>query len=267
MLGSIVGDVVGSIYEWNNLRDKRFELFSTACFFTDDSVLTAACADAILNGTDFGAAYMRYGRGYPRRGYGGRFARWLDRGELGAYGSFGNGSAMRAAPCGWAGATREETLLLAESSAAATHDHPEGIKGAQAVALAVFMGRSGASKKEIREAVCGLGYDLGFTIDAIRPFYKFNETCQGTVPQAVVAFLESSDFEDAIRTAVSVGGDTDTLACITGGIAEAYYGGVPGEIRERTLRVLDEGLRGVVRAFEERYAVSGGAEGPGGRAR
>lgn len=265
MLGSIVGDVVGSIYEWNNLRAKDFELLSAACFFTDDTVLTAACADAILSGTDFGAAYMRYGRGYPGRGYGGRFARWLDRGELGAYGSFGNGSAMRAAPCGWAGTTREEALRLAEASAAATHDHPEGIKGAQAVALAVFMGRKGSSKKEIREAVSGLGYDLGFTIDAIRPFYRFNETCQGTVPQAVVAFLESSDFEDAIRTAVSVGGDTDTLACITGGIAEAFYGGVSGELRERTLRVLDEGLRVVVEAFEGRFAVPGG--GGGGRAR
>lgn len=250
MLGSIVGDVVGSVYEWKNHRSKSFDLFSPRSFFTDDTVMTVACAAAILSQREFGAEYMRYGRAYPGRGYGGRFQEWLDAGALGPYGSFGNGSAMRAAPCGWAATTLEEAMVLGARSAEATHDHPEGIKGAQAVAAAVFLGRTGADKSQIRDEVSRLGYDLSFTIDAIRPLYRFNETCQGTVPQAVVAFLESADFEDAIRTAISVGGDSDTLACITGGIAEAFYGGVPLAIRNRTLSVLDDELRHVLEKFE-----------------
>lgn len=255
MIGAVVGDVVGSIYEWNNHRSKVFDLFDPPRSFTDDTVLTVACADAILTGDEFGELFMAYGLRYGGRGYGGRFNQWLARGDMKPYNSFGNGSAMRASPCGWAAQSEREALELGARSAAPTHNHPEGVKGAQAVALAVFMGRSGADRAQIRRHIEGLGYDLGFTIDGIRPSYRFDETCQGTVPQAVVAFLESSDFEDAIRTAVSVGGDTDTLACITGSISEAFYGGVPAPIRERTFATLDLALRTVTEEFVESYGV------------
>ena len=250
MLGAIVGDIVGSVYEWQNHRSKDFPLFHPDCTYTDDSVLTVATAGAILDEVDFGQSYRAHCLTYPDRGYGAGFLRWAVTPGAGAYNSFGNGSAMRVSPVAWAAATLDDALALARRSAIVTHSHPEGVKGAQATAAAIFLARSGSTKDDIRRQVVDrFGYDLSFSIDQIRPTYRFNETCQETVPQAIVAFLESTDFEDALRTAVSVGGDTDTLTCITGSIAEAHYGGVPAEIAAQALAELDNDLRATVRRF------------------
>jgi ADP-ribosylglycohydrolase len=254
MLGALVGDIVGSIYEFNNHRSKVFPLFGPRCSFTDDSVLTVALADAILNDGDFAAEMRRYGALYPDESYGGRFRRWLGDPAMGPYRSFGNGAAMRISPAGWAYPTLEETLKRARGFTAVTHDHPEGIKGAEATAGAIWMGRHGSSKAELRAWVGKhAGYDLSRTCDEIRPTYRFNETCQQTVPEALTAFLESTDFEDAIRLAVSLGGDSDTLACITGGVSEAFYGGVPKEIEREALSRLDDRLRDVTTRFRARF--------------
>jgi ADP-ribosylglycohydrolase len=254
VLGAIVGDIVGSVYEFNNHRSKDFPLWGPRCRFTDDSVLTVALADTLLKNGDFAAAMRRYGKLYPDAGYGGMFRRWLGEPSMRPYGSFGNGAAMRISPAGWAYETLEETLTRARAFTAVTHDHPEGLKGAEATAGAIWMGRHGKSKAEIRAWVeKQTGYDLSRTCDQIRPAYEFNETCQRTVPEALTAFLESMDFEDAIRLAVSLGGDTDTLACITGGIAEAFYGGVPKEIEREALSRLDSTLRDVTTLFCSLY--------------
>ena len=254
MLGALVGDIVGSVYEWDNHRSKVFPLFVDRSFFTDDSVLTVALADVLLNGGDFAAAMRRYGRLYPDAGYGGMFRRWLGDPTMGPYRSFGNGAAMRISPAGWAYPTLQETLTRAREFTAVTHDHPEGIKGAEATAGAIWMGRKGATKPEIKIWVEEhAGYDLTRTCDEIRPTYEFNETCQKTVPEALTAFFESTDFEDAIRLAISLGGDSDTLACITGGVAEAFYKGVPPAIEQETLSRLDGPLRDVVARFRSRY--------------
>jgi ADP-ribosylglycohydrolase len=254
MLGALVGDIVGSIYEWNNHRSKDFPLFNPACIFTDDSVLTVALAEAILEGTDYAAVMRAYGKRYPSAGYGGMFRKWLRDPRLGPYGSYGNGAAMRISPAGWSGGTLDETLEQARVYTEITHNHAEGVKGAQAVAGAIWMGRHRSSKAEIRGWVeRTAGYDLSRTCDQIRPGYRFNESCQQTVPEALVAFLESVDFEDAIRNAVSLGGDSDTLTCITGSVAEAFYGGVPAEIEKEALARLDDPLRETVKRFRERY--------------
>jgi ADP-ribosylglycohydrolase len=254
VLGAIVGDIVGSIYEWNNHRSKAFPLFTSKCVFTDDSVLTVALADAILHGGDYAAAMRRYGRRYPRAGYGGLFRRWLDDPSMGPYGSFGNGAAMRISPAGWAFPSLEETLQRARAYTEVTHNHPEGIKGAETVAGAIWLARHGKSKAELREWIAKhSGYDLSRTCDEIRPHYEFNESCQRTVPEALTAFLESTDFEDAIRLAVSLGGDCDTLTCITGSVAEAFYGGVPPEIEREAMARLDQALLDVVRLFRGRF--------------
>jgi ADP-ribosylglycohydrolase len=256
MLGAIVGDIVGSIYEFSNHRSKSFPLFSATCCFTDDSVLTVALADAILHGGDYVALMRRYGDLYPDAGYGGMFARWLRDATMGPYGSFGNGAAMRISPAGWAFPTLEETLQRAKQYTEVTHDHPEGIKGGEVVAGAIWLARHGKSKVELREwIVKQSGYDLSRSCDQIRPTYQFNETCQRTVPEALTAFLESTDFEDAIRLAVSLGGDCDTLTCITGSVAEAFYGGVPAEIEREALARLDQPLRDVVRLFRGRFGA------------
>lgn len=252
MLGAIAGDIIGSVYEyeWNNIKTKKFQLFSPKAFFTDDSVLTIALADAILRGNDYGETMRQYYRRYPGAGYGGMFHRWAANPGSGPYNSWGNGSAMRVSPVGHAFDTLEEVLSKAEHYAAFTHNHVEGIKGAQATAGAIFLARTGTSKPEIRTFVVeGFGYDLSQSLDQIRPHYHFDESCQGTVPQAITAFLESVDFEDAIRNAVSLGGDSDTLTCITGSIAEAFYGGVPAPIREKAMGILDEELREIVERF------------------
>ena len=257
MLGALTGDIVGSIYEWSNIKTTDFPLFQDHCRFTDDSVLTVALAESILTGEPYGALMKRYCRNYPKAGYGKSFLRWAQSESARPYHSWGNGSAMRITPAAWAFDSLAEVLQKAKEYSILTHDHPEGIRGAQATAAAVFLGRTGASKEEIRDVVTGkFGYDLSRSCAEIRPDYTFDVSCQGTLPQAVAAFLESTDFESAIRLAISLGGDSDTLACITGGIAQAYYGGVPESIAEKALNFLDDSLRRVTVEFEEKYVRS-----------
>ena len=243
MLGAIAGDVIGSVHEWAETKTKDFPLFVPESTFTDDSVLTVAIADWILTGNDLVEVLHAYFEAYPNRGYGGMFQHWAAERRRIPYNSFGNGAAMRVSPVGFAFDDPDDVLACAERSAAVTHNHDEGVRGAQATALAVFLARKGKKKKELkRELESRFAYDLSPALDEIRPKYHFDETCQGTVPQAIIAFLESTSYEDAIRNAISLGGDADTLACITGGIAEAYYGGVPQHIAAHTLGVLDAKL-------------------------
>ena len=264
MLGAISGDIIGSVYEgkkrWMVERSPDFEpLFSPKARFTDDTVLTVAVADALLQGLDLTGVLKEYYWRYPGAGFGGDFKNWAASEETEAYHSWGNGSAMRVSPVAWAFDTVDEVLQRAKETARVTHSHPEGIKGAQATALAIFLARTVAAKWEIQEEVeRRFQYDLSFALDDIRPFFTFDSSCQGTVPQAIVAFLESTDFENAVRLAISLGGDCDTLACIAGSIASAFYGGVPGPIREQALAHLDDPLSEVVAAFEERYPLSAG---------
>ena len=276
MLGAIVGDVVGSVYEWNNIKTKDFPFFREDCFFTDDTVMTCAVAEAIMNGgqkDDFIDAMKKYGRMYPNADYGARFNRWLMTDNREPYNSFGNGSAMRVSPCAWVMEATTDELpsegkRLAQLSSEVTHNHPEGIKGAMATADAIFMCRyffggyasdkgepNNDNPEEIKRRIKEhiekeYGYDLSKTLDEIRPTYRFNEMCQDTVPQAIVAFLESTDFEDAIRNAISLGGDSDTLAAITGSIAEAAYG-IPEWIQDKVYTYLDEPLKDVLRRWEK----------------
>lgn len=280
MFGAIVGDIVGSVYEWHNIKTKDFPLFRDDCFFTDDTVMTCAVAEAVMNGgkrDDFIDAMKKYGRMYPDAGYGVHFGAWLNSDDREPYNSFGNGSAMRVAPCGWimnCGFTARTGMWpsngreIAKLSAEVTHNHPEGIKGAMATADAIFMARfyfggycleydtpinndHAECKKKIKEHIeREYGYDLSQTLDDIRPTYRFNETCQQTVPQAIIAFLESTNFEDAIRNAISLGGDSDTLAAITGSIAEAAYG-IPEDIKQKAYSYLDEPLKDVLRRWKE----------------
>ncbi|MGI6412315.1 MAG: ADP-ribosylglycohydrolase family protein [Syntrophomonadaceae bacterium] len=253
MLGAIIGDIVGSIYEWNNIKTKDFPLFSPGCFFTDDTVMTLAIAEGLMNGSSADAfiqAMKKYGHMYPNAGYGGRFANWLFSADVHPYNSWGNGAAMRVSPIAWAFGTLSEVEKYAEISAAVTHNHPEGIKGAQATAAAIFLARKGETKEDIKKYIEGkYGYNLNRSLEEIRPNYRFYVSCQETVPEAIVAFLESLDFEDAIRNAISLGGDSDTLAAITGSIAEAAYG-IPEEIKERAWSFLDEDLLRVYRRFK-----------------
>jgi len=254
VLGAMIGDIVGSVYEWHNIKTTDFPLFSGRCFFTDDTVLTAATAQAIMNGTNYSAVYQDFARRYPGRGYGGNFGGWIWAENPQPYNSWGNGSAMRVSPVGFVFNDIEALLAEAKRSAEVTHNHPEGIKGAQSTALAIFMGRQGASKAEIREEISGrFRYSLDRTLDDIRPQYTFNVSCQGSVPEAIIAFLESSDYEDAVRKAVSLGGDSDTIACITGGIAEAFYGGIPQEIADQGRSYLPEEFIKIIEEFRELY--------------
>lgn len=256
MYGAIAGDTIGSVHEWIATKTTEFPLFVADSSFTDDTVLTVAVAEHLLTGGDLTELLKQYTRRYRGRGYGGRFGRWAHSDSREPYGSFGNGSAMRASPAGWAAGSLEEALELGRRSAAPTHDHPEGIKGAQAVAVAIYLARTGASRDAIREAlVSRFHYDLHRRVDDIRPAYKFDETCQGSVPEALVAFLESRDWEHSVRLSISLGGDADTLACITGSVAEAFYGGVPPSIREEALARLDPALRATTEAFAKRFGV------------
>lgn len=252
MIGAIIGDIVGSVYEWDNIKTKDFPMFRQDCFFTDDTVMTLAIAEGLMNGGnsfDFVAAMKKYGRLYLDAGYGGRFSDWLGSDHSGPYNSWGNGSAMRVSAVGWAFDTLSEVERYAAISAAVTHNHQEGIKGAKATAASIFLARSGKSKDEIKEYVKSTyDYNLDRTLDEIRPDYRFNESCQETVPEAIIAFLESVDFEDAIRNAISLGGDSDTLAAITGSIAEGAYG-VPEHIKAKALSILDEQLIEVYNYF------------------
>lgn len=249
MLGAIIGDIVGSVYEWHNIKTTEFPFFQDRCFFTDDSVLTVATAKALMSGMSYTEAYQDFARRYPGRGYGGNFMGWIYAENPQPYNSWGNGSAMRVSPVGFAIDDVDGVLAEARRSAEVTHNHPEGIKGAQATALAVLLARQGTPQKEIRSEIAGrFGYDLDRTLDEIRPVYAFSESCQGSVPEAIIAFLESTSFEDAIRKAISIGGDSDTIACITGGIAEAYYG-VPGEIADKAYDYLPDEFIEIVEAF------------------
>lgn len=256
MLGSIIGDIVGSIYEFHNHRSKDFELFSDQCFFTDDTVMTLAIAEALLQSKkDYSnldamtIKYMKlYGYLYPNCSYGVSFRWWLESRNPIPYNSFGNGAAMRVSPVAYVATSLEEVKYLSRKVTEVTHNHPEGIKGAEATAIAIYLARNGSSKDEISQYIQNNYYDLNFRLDDIRETYEFNETCQQTVPQAIKAFLESFSFEDAIRNAISIGGDSDTLAAITGGIAEAFYG-VPKEIAEKALSYLDERLRDTFNRF------------------
>jgi len=257
MLGAIAGDIIGSPYEFVAFKHTEFPLFSSHSRFTDDSVLTIALADALLSERPYLEVMREYVARYPRAGYGTHFAFWARSGSTQPYGSYGNGSAMRVSPAAYRHRTLEGVLEEAKRSADVTHNHPEGIRGAQATAAAIFLGLEGESKATMRaEIVRRFGYDLGSSVEDIRPEYVFDETCPGTVPAALIAFLDSSSYEDAVRKAVSLGGDADTLACITGSVAEAYYGGVPGDIEEETLNRLDDGLRDTVRAFRAKYVWS-----------
>ena len=252
MIGAIIGDIVGSRFEFNNHRSTEFEFFHPECTFTDDTVMTVAVADAIMSSRPFGEAMHEYARNYPGRGYGGRFYNWIHSNNPVPYDSFGNGSAMRVSPCAYlARGNREQALTWATASAVCTHNHPEGVKGAMAITDCILLAQQNVSKDEIRKIAEELyDYDMDFTIDQIRPRFGFNETCQKTVPQAIECFLESHDFESAIRIAISLGGDSDTIANITGGIAEAYYG-VPVAMRTEALQMLPEEMRRVVKAMYE----------------
>lgn len=277
MLGAIIGDIVGSVYEHRNIKTKVFPLFARGCRFTDDTVMTVACADAIMNGgteDNFIDAYKKWGRMYPNVGYGYHFYQWIHSESRKPYNSFGNGSAMRVSPCGFAmdcgfyartGIIPPKGWEKVTLSASVTHNHPEGIKGAQASAIAVFLARFYAEKHcsdygtawSIDELKTNMkqyiednfGYDLSHTLDEIRPSYGFDVTCQGSVPQAITAFLESNGFEDAIRNAISLGGDSDTIAAITGSIAEAAYG-IPAEIKDKAVSYLDKPLLEALERWE-----------------
>ncbi|MBW6479797.1 MAG: ADP-ribosylglycohydrolase family protein [Bacteroidales bacterium] len=254
ILGAIVGDIIGSVFEWHNVKTTDFQLFTEKTDYTDDSVLTIATIDSILHGIDYTTAYQTYGRKFPNRGYGGYFRSWIRSDYPKPYNSYGNGSAMRVSPVGWAYNTIEEVLHQAKRSAEVTHNHPEGIKGAQATAAAVFLARTGSSKAEIKKYIQdAFGYDLERRIDDIRHVYTFNETCQQTVPEAILAFLESEDYESAIRLAISIGGDSDTVACITGGIAEAFYREIPEWIVEKALGLLSSEIIKLVEEFSMKY--------------
>lgn len=254
ILYAIAGDVVGSAYEFHNHRSPDVDLFNPRNTFTDDTVLTVAVADAILHNKDFANTIWEYGNNYPNRGYGGRFANWLDRQDKQPYNSYGNGSAMRVSAAGFTAKGLDEALELARRSAVATHNHPEGIKGAQATAAAIFLARHGSSKNEIRQHLTAhFGYDLSFSIEQIRPHYRFDETCQGSVPQSIVAFLESTDYRHALQLAISLGGDSDTIACIAGGIAGAFYKNMPRDIELFVKERLPEEFLAIIKAFDERF--------------
>lgn len=257
MIGALVGDIIGSVYEFIAMKETEFPLFSNKSRFTDDSVLSIAVADCILSGSSYVDKFHEYTKTYHDRCYGAGFMQWVESGSREPYNSWGNGSAMRVSPVGFAFDTVESVLHEAKRSSEVTHNHPEGIKGAQATALCIFMARTGSSKDDIREHITSqFGYNLNRTIEGIRPNYEFNESCQGTVPEAIIAFLDSKDYESAIRLAISLGGDADTLACITGGIADAFYGGVPANIAAPAMEKFDDRLRGVVDRFCKQYKVA-----------
>jgi ADP-ribosylglycohydrolase len=256
MLGAIAGDVIGSIYEHRPIKTKEFPLFQDPSRFTDDTVLTVAIADAILESRSYRETLKIYTRKYPNAGYGSHFWQWAHSERQEPYNSWGNGSAMRVSPVGYAFDSIERVLEEAERSAAVTHNHPEGVKGAQAVALAVYLARQDASMDDIRsELHTRFGYDLDRRLEQIRPDYHFDVSCQGSVPEAIISFLESSDYVDAIRNAISLGGDSDTLACISGGIASAFYDGVPGSIVVQARRRLPGEFLEVIDTFNQQYST------------
>lgn len=258
MIGSIIGDIAGSAYEFDENKEPRVPLFSDDAGFTDDTIMTIATARALLGDRDYRREYLVLGAEYPapKGGYGMRFSNWLREGGPAPYDSWGNGSAMRVGPIGWAFSTLEETVFEAKRSAMVTHSHPEGIKGAQATAAAIWLARHGKSKDEIRAAITrDFGYDLTKTVTAIRKHYTFDESAQGTVPEAITAFLDATDFESAVRNAVSLGGDADTIGCITGSIAEAFYREIPRGWCTSALALIPPAFAATVQEFGSRYSV------------
>ena len=253
MLGAIAGDIIGSVYEWNNIKTKDFDIFAPEegeMTFTDDTVMTVALMEAILASDDYGQLMKNYYHKYRGRGYGGHFGRWCRTESAQPYRSYGNGSAMRTSAVGWAFDTLDQTYDMAASYASFTHNHYEGMKGAMAISTAIFMARNKHTKDDIRNYITSeFNYDLNRTLDEIRPDYEFDVSCQGSVPEAIIAFLESTDFEDAIKNAISIGGDSDTIACMAGGIAEAYYGPLSVELATLVFSHLDRNLTTVVREF------------------
>ncbi|MDH6304838.1 ADP-ribosyl-[dinitrogen reductase] hydrolase [Parabacteroides sp. PF5-5] len=250
LLGAIAGDIIGSKYEFSNIHTLDFPLFDERNEITDDTVMTVAVGEWLLTGESLSGIMQDYGWRYPNMSYGSSFRRWLLADDPQPYNSWGNGSAMRVSLIGWAFDTLEETLDVAKASAVVTHNHPEGIKGAQATATCVYLARMGSSKEQIKAYIENtFGYDLQRTCNQIRPTYHFNESCQGTVPEAIIAFLESNDFEHAIRLGISLGGDSDTLAAITGGIAEAYYKVIPEHIQQEVIARLPGEFIEVLRQF------------------
>lgn len=250
MFGALIGDLVGSVYEWNNIKTKDFApLIAAKAFLTDDSVLTVAVADALLHQRPMAESLKDWGRRYPDSDWGGRFSRWLFSEDGAPYDSFGNGSAMRCSPAALLAGSLEEALELACLTALPTHNHPEGIKGAQATVLATYLARQGRDADHIRAAVAEFsGYDLARTVDDIRPGYRFDVTCQGSVPEALICALEAESFEDAIRNAISIGGDSDTLAAIAGPVAEARFG-IPEDIGAQAWARVPRDMREVMEAL------------------
>ncbi len=260
MIGAIIGDIVGSRFEWDNHRSKTFTFLSERCFFTDDSVMSLAVCEALLlvreQGGDLAratvAAMQRIGRPYPDCGYGGMFGQWMYTDHPAPYGSYGNGAAMRVSGVAYAATTPAQVRTLSHAVTAVTHNHPEGIKGAEAAAMVTFLARTGMPLTDVEAYIHRQYYDMDFTLDEIRADYVFNATCQGTVPQALKAAFVATDFEDAIRNAVSIGGDSDTIAAIAGGVAEAAFG-VPSAIRMRAMTFLDARLQDILARFERVY--------------
>lgn len=254
ILGAIAGDIIGSRYEWHSTKKINFDLFHPKARFTDDTVLTVAVAESIMRGKSYLDCIKQVGQQYPDAGYGKFFTKWLQMQNPEPYDSWGNGSAMRVSPVGFAYNTLEEVLLEAKKSADVSHNHPEGVKGAQATAAAIFLARTGHNKKRIKEFIADtFKYDLNTPLSEIRPSYTFDVSCAGSVPQSISAFLEASNYEDAIRLAISLGGDADTMACITGGIALAYYEKMPKEIIRFALEKLTPKLKEVTLNFTEKY--------------
>jgi ADP-ribosylglycohydrolase len=254
MIGAIAGDVIGSVFEHYAIKSTQFDLFSPYSRFTDDTVLTVAIANAIMREIDYATSLRTFGTKYPDAGYGASFFRWIFSSDMKPYNSWGNGSAMRVSPVGFAFTSKEDVLKEAQKSAQVTHNHPEGIKGAQAVALAIFLARSGKNKAAIRDEISHrFGYHLDRRLDDIRPNYTFNVSCQGSVPESIIAFLEGENFEDTIRKGISLGGDSDTIACIAGGIAQAFYRDIPQEILSNVKKRLPESFLDIIDEFCERY--------------
>ena len=254
LLGSIAGDIIGSAYEFHNIRTTEFPLFTERSHYTDDTVMTLAVANKILHKSTYERELQDFGRRYPKSGFGTNFKEWIFSNEPKPYNSYGNGSAMRVSPIAYVYNDIDDVLSEAKHSAEITHSHPEGINGAQAVAAAVFLARNGSSKDEIKNYITqNFNYDLNRTIDNIRLNYHFDETCQGSVPEAIIAFVESQNFEHAIRLAVSIGGDSDTIASITGVLSEAFYKDIPKEIKENAIKLLPDDLLKVLLNFSEKY--------------
>lgn len=258
MLGAIAGDIIGSVYEFNNVRHTDFPLFGPAADFTDDTVLTLAVAEAILEHRAFNRSLQAWYMTFPHCSYGGSFHTWARSGGSAPYGSWGNGSAMRVSPAGWVSQEEETVLQVARDSAAATHNHPEGIKGAQAVSLAILLARQGHGVRAIeREIAERFDYFLAHDLDELREHYAFDVSCQGSVPQAISCALQGRDFEDTVRKAVSIGGDSDTIAAIAGSIAEARFGGIPDMILYEVWARLTNPMRRVVTRFHQRFELPG----------